>query len=212
MAMTSEKQPLGVIYNTDGSIRTNPMAIEKVIAGLDKPDSTIEMEIAVDLIKALAAERDKVRRLEAEAATHVEELAVLRTPFTGEPPYVGWKGIGLAIRELIERESTYKKLLLDCVPLNGDGTAVLIPGVGEVALSDITALGHLLRAHEIAVMRTMADFIEGFEAEVNGGSKGPVGDLSEEVDAFRLHLAEKMSQEIDKIENTSGMPSEIAKA
>lgn len=210
--MTPGKQDQNMVYNADGSIRTNPMAIEKVIAGLDKPDSTIEMEIAVDLIKALAAERDKVRRLEAEAATYVEELVVLRTPFTGEPPYVGWKGIGLAIRELIERESTYKKLLLDCVLLNGGGTAVLIPGVGEVAFSEVTALGHLLRTHEIAAMQTMADFIEGFEAEMNGGSKGPVGGLSEEVDAFRLHLVEKMSQEIDKIENTSGMPPEIAKA
>jgi hypothetical protein len=37
-----------------------------------------------------------------EAAKYVESVIVMRTGFTGEPPYVGWKGLGLALTEHLD--------------------------------------------------------------------------------------------------------------
>jgi hypothetical protein len=40
------------------------------------------------------------RKLETEAAKYVESVICLRSNrFTGNQPYVGWKGLGLALRE-----------------------------------------------------------------------------------------------------------------
>ena len=40
------------------------------------------------------------RRLETEAARHVETVICLRSHhFTGDPPYVGWEGLGRALKE-----------------------------------------------------------------------------------------------------------------
>ena len=40
------------------------------------------------------------RRLETEAAAHVESVICMRSPhFTGDQPYVGWSGCGLALNE-----------------------------------------------------------------------------------------------------------------
>jgi hypothetical protein len=41
-------------------------------------------------------------RLDMEAATHVESVICMRTGFTGEPPYVGWRGLGLALTEALD--------------------------------------------------------------------------------------------------------------
>lgn len=46
---------------------------------------------------------DTLSRLDREAATHVETLICMRTHFTGDPPYVGWKGLGLALKEHLDR-------------------------------------------------------------------------------------------------------------
>lgn len=62
------------------------------------------------------AEKDRLRieeleRLDAEAAEYVESVIVLRTYFTGEDPYVGWKGIGLALTEALnERDALRAEL------------------------------------------------------------------------------------------------------
>lgn len=50
----------------------------------------------------LIAERDKWRRLDTEASTHVESVIFMRTHFTGDKPYVGWKGLGLALTEALD--------------------------------------------------------------------------------------------------------------
>ena len=51
-------------------------------------------------IKRLNAWIEVLERLDREAATHVESLICLRSKrFTGEPPYVGWKGLGLALSQ-----------------------------------------------------------------------------------------------------------------
>ena len=68
-----------------------------------------ECEARGDVIRALqadlAAERErleKFRKLDAEAATYCESVICMRTHFTGNPPYVGWKGLGLAMGEAFD--------------------------------------------------------------------------------------------------------------
>lgn len=51
-------------------------------------------------ITALRAELEKWKYLDREAATHVESVICMKSNrFTAEPPYVGWKGLGLALTE-----------------------------------------------------------------------------------------------------------------
>lgn len=52
----------------------------------------------------------KFHDLESEAANEIEQWVVMNTHFTGSPPYVGWKGIGLALREHVERLENDVKL------------------------------------------------------------------------------------------------------
>ena len=40
--------------------------------------------------------------LDREAAEYVEFVICMRTHFTGDPPYVGWKGLGLALDEALD--------------------------------------------------------------------------------------------------------------
>jgi hypothetical protein len=44
----------------------------------------------------------ELRRADAEAAEHVESVICTRTNFTGHHPYVGWKGLGLALVEALD--------------------------------------------------------------------------------------------------------------
>lgn len=53
-------------------------------------------------IRELEGALDKAEKLDREAATYVESVICMRTRFTGEPPYVGWKGLGLALREELD--------------------------------------------------------------------------------------------------------------
>ena len=49
---------------------------------------------------------DRIEELEerdSEAAQYVEAVICMRTHFSGEPPYVGWKGLGLALTEHLDR-------------------------------------------------------------------------------------------------------------
>ena len=50
--------------------------------------------------------------MDRAAATHVESVLAMRTAFTGELPYVGWKGLGLALNESLDERDAYKKTLL----------------------------------------------------------------------------------------------------
>jgi hypothetical protein len=54
---------------------------------------------AGDLAKLIALARHW-RRLETEAAKYVESVICMHSAhFTGEPPYVGWEGLGRALQE-----------------------------------------------------------------------------------------------------------------
>lgn len=52
--------------------------------------------------RAQAAEIKRLEKLDREAATYVESAICMRTHFTGQPPYVGWKGLGLALKEVLD--------------------------------------------------------------------------------------------------------------
>lgn len=52
---------------------------------------------------------EKFRKLDREAATFVETQICMRTDFTGDPPYVGWKGIGLALTETLDERDRLRK-------------------------------------------------------------------------------------------------------
>lgn len=71
-----------------------------------------------DEIETLRRERDearskleKFRRLDAEAARYCEVPISARTKFTGEPPYVGWQGLGLAMIEAFDERDEALALL-----------------------------------------------------------------------------------------------------
>ena len=44
----------------------------------------------------------ELERLDREAATHVESVIAMRTGFTGDGPYVGWRGLGMALNEALD--------------------------------------------------------------------------------------------------------------
>lgn len=67
----------------------------------------------LDDLREITAERDKWRRLETEAAKYVEVPIVMRTDFSGEPPYVGWEGLGLALNEALDERDALRARLAE---------------------------------------------------------------------------------------------------
>lgn len=55
-----------------------------------------------DIMRAAATRIEQLERMDREAAHHVESVICMRTHFTGDPPYVGWKGLGLALTETLD--------------------------------------------------------------------------------------------------------------
>lgn len=53
-------------------------------------------------IRQAASRIEALEKEGAAAATHVESVICMRTDFTGNPPYVGWKGLGLALTEALD--------------------------------------------------------------------------------------------------------------
>jgi hypothetical protein len=64
------------------------------IAKTSPRDQAAQLTLAAQRLGALS-------RLDAESSA-VEATIVLRTNFTGTGPYVGWKGLGLALREALD--------------------------------------------------------------------------------------------------------------
>lgn len=62
-----------------------------------------------DLMRQAADALDRLSRLDRESATYVESVIVMRTGFTGDPPYVGWKGLGLALNEALDELDQLRK-------------------------------------------------------------------------------------------------------
>lgn len=51
------------------------------------------------------------KRQASEASEYVESPLVMRTGFTGEEPYVGWKGLGLALTEALDERDRLRATL-----------------------------------------------------------------------------------------------------
>lgn len=66
------------------------------------PATSINLE-AADEIERLRAEVERLRKSDSDAAQYVESVICMRTDFTGDHPYVGWKGLGLALNERLDR-------------------------------------------------------------------------------------------------------------
>lgn len=66
-------------------------------------------------LKKLEARVAELERLDREAATHVESLICMRTHFTGEYPYVGWRGLGLALKEHLDTQAAEIAALREAV-------------------------------------------------------------------------------------------------
>lgn len=64
---------------------------------------------AADEIELLRRHVERLRKRDMEAAEHVEEPICMRTHFNGEPPYVGWKGLGLALREALDERDRLRE-------------------------------------------------------------------------------------------------------
>lgn len=84
----------------------------------DRACAEFSLACTEDAILALYAELDEAReraerfeKLDREAATHVESVIAMRTDFTGDPPYVGWKGLGLALTETLDKRDAAEAAL-----------------------------------------------------------------------------------------------------
>lgn len=60
----------------------------------------------LDLAKARIVVLEK---MDSQAATYVESVICMRTHFTGDPPYVGWRGLGLALREALDERDRLRR-------------------------------------------------------------------------------------------------------
>jgi len=69
----------------------------------------LDVEILTEENKKLREKVEHFRKLEAEAASHVEAVICARTNFTGEEPYIGWKGLGLALREALDERDRLRE-------------------------------------------------------------------------------------------------------
>lgn len=98
------------------------MSPDEELAGALRRDSAIAADATQRGLMLKAAERLTIlARLDREAATHVESVLCLRTHFTGEPPYVGWKGLGLALTETLDELDTLRRAIaLEVQPLAPD--------------------------------------------------------------------------------------------
>lgn len=80
-------------------------------AGLDQPEAGKDLYAAAALITSMGKKITELRKQDAEAATHVESAICMRTNFTGDPPYVGWKGLGLAMSEAFDERDALSSQL-----------------------------------------------------------------------------------------------------
>jgi len=78
---------------------------------LGSPDAAAAVARAISCMEVMRTHIERLERRDREAATYVEAPIVMRTRFTGEPPYVGWKGLGLALQEALDERDTYRKAL-----------------------------------------------------------------------------------------------------
>ena len=88
-------------------------------------------------VASLTEQRDRLRRLESDAARHVEIPIVQRTHFTGEEPYVGWKGVGLALTETLDQYDKLRERVEKAPVATCDADEWFLGGSTDELLSDL---------------------------------------------------------------------------
>lgn len=102
------------------------------------------------LAKDLEDERDKWRDMDTQAATHVETVIAMRTGFTGDAPYVGWKGLGLALTEALDERDALKAELAEARNAALDEVASESFEYGSISRENVLAMKHALSTHKEA--------------------------------------------------------------
>lgn len=84
------------------------------------PDGVRDYRIGIATGRAIAAairalppvaqdgEVQRLRKLDAEAATYIESVIVMRTDFSGKDEYVGWKGLGMSLNEALDERDALR--------------------------------------------------------------------------------------------------------
>lgn len=121
------------------------------------PDATLSAEV-----ERLKEENLRLRQLDREAATHVESVICMRTHFTGEPPYVGWKGLGLALNEALDQKDTAEA---EVERLRGERNAAIME-VSRQSAARGRAEGALATSETAGVVEGWRARAEAAEAEV----------------------------------------------
>jgi hypothetical protein len=100
--------PIDPILELIAQLQTRCEKLEGRIAKLEDPEFT-----------ELRVKCDRLKKADQEAAIHVESVICTRTHFTGNPPYVGWQGLGLALNEVLDHRQELVKLLEEIVSAAG---------------------------------------------------------------------------------------------
>lgn len=91
--------------------------VEKQVAKLRAGKAVKPSELA-DMLENLLTEREKLVALDKEAAAFVETVICLRTDFTGEAPYTGWKGLGMALTEALDERDELRDFRKKAIKLS----------------------------------------------------------------------------------------------
>lgn len=84
-------------------------AVEALLRIVDRDNA--RLALALEQLDKGAAEIERLRALDREAAEYVESVICMRTDFTGDPPYVGWKGLGLALTQALDERDRLRAAL-----------------------------------------------------------------------------------------------------
>lgn len=119
--MTTPKFLDDDVYNVKD--RENQKRPNEIFVGFDKYGkysvrvgniSNIAYPVRYTRSELYQAAQERIKQLEqldSEASTHVESQIAMFERFTGEPPYVGWRGLGLALKEELEAKDERVKEL-----------------------------------------------------------------------------------------------------
>jgi 3-deoxy-D-arabino-heptulosonate 7-phosphate (DAHP) synthase len=125
--------------------------VDRLWASLKGDGSAIDdvLNAAIHEISVVRARVATLERMDREAASHVESVICMRTRFTGKPPYVGWKGLGLALTEELDERDRLRqdlstairagKRLIDNINEFGDVTDEEILNDAETQINALIA-------------------------------------------------------------------------
>jgi hypothetical protein len=74
------------------------------LRGYPEESGLFTRELAIALIDVI----DALRAQDQKAGKYVESVICMRTGFTGDEPYVGWKGLGLALTEALDERDALR--------------------------------------------------------------------------------------------------------